>query len=345
MPLQGRLATVDFASLLALLANLGKTGRLTVRHLDDERTVYLEGGEIVRASANDPEHRLGRILLRRRLLSEAQLDEANVVQVQTGDTFGSTLVELGYLTESQVEEALYDQADEVLQTAFLWPDGEFRYEDVEPPKGDSVRIVVRAQGAILEGIRRRDELRSIRERIPDDGQVFRPLDDPDFKITLTPDEQRVLRFIDGRRSVERIASEGSIPIFLALRSLHSLLRAGVIGEVAKDTLAPSAGGRPAGRSAPAEPRQVLNEVLRLTQRALKRPVRALINREISRTGKAIPDLTAEDLRTVCDGIVRAASLVLSEVQLKLLRRALRDRVSELMGQGAESASPPDRSGV
>jgi len=342
MPLQGRLATVDFASLLSLLANLGKTGRLTVRHLDDERTVYLEGGEIVRARSNDPDHRLGRILLRRRLLSEAQLDEANVVQVQTGNTFGATLVELGYLTESQVEEALYDQADEVLQTAFLWPDGEFRYQDLEPPKGDSVRIVVRAQGAILEGIRRRDELRSIRERIPDDGLVFRALDEPDFKITLTPDEQRVLRLIDGRRSVAGIASEGSIPVFIALRSVHSLLRAGVIGEVVKDTFIPGADGRPAGRPAPAEPRQVLNEILRLTQRALKRPARALINREISRTGKAIPDLTAENFLAVCDGVVRAASLVLSEVQLRLLRRALRERVSELVGREAESASPPDR---
>jgi hypothetical protein len=336
MSFQGRLATVDFAGLLSLLANLGKTGRLTVRHGDDERTVYFQDGEIVRAQSSDPGHRLGRILLRRKLLSEPQLDEANVLQVQTGKTFGSTLVDLGYLNENQLEEALYDQADEVVQTAFLWPDGEFRYQDAEPPEGDLVRIVVRAQGAILEGIRRRDEWRVIRERIPDDSVVFRTLDEPEFKITLTPDEWRVLRLIDGKRTVEQIADESSTPRFDTIRSLHSLLRAGVIVEVAKDTLVPDGESPFGGTRPPAEARQVLNELLRLTQRALKRPARGLIDREISKTGKTVPELTLEDLLEVSNGIVRAASLVLSEVQLKLFRRALRDRVREML------APPPQR---
>ncbi|WP_034386563.1 ATPase, T2SS/T4P/T4SS family [Deinococcus sp. YIM 77859] len=57
--------------------------------------------------------RLGQLLLRRGLISEAQLQVALDAQQQTGNDLGATLVAQGVLTEDQLYEVLAEQADVV----------------------------------------------------------------------------------------------------------------------------------------------------------------------------------------------------------------------------------------
>ncbi len=53
--------------------------------------------------------KLGEILLKSGLITEAQIEEALDKQRKTGERLGSTLVELGYITEEKIIASLGEQ--------------------------------------------------------------------------------------------------------------------------------------------------------------------------------------------------------------------------------------------
>ena len=89
--------------VLALVAQAGWRGELTVRDGEHNRSIFVEGGNAVSARTDVEDERLGRILYRFGVIDEvghrAILDH---LAQHSGERYGDAGVELGLLTHNQV---------------------------------------------------------------------------------------------------------------------------------------------------------------------------------------------------------------------------------------------------
>ena len=122
-------------SMLALCRER-RTGVVTIQS-DAVRTfVYLRDGVVVFAEEGTHGESLGRLLVRQQILTPARyveiigkMTDAFVLNEQL--RFGEVAVELGYLTEPQVEKALRDQIRWKIVRAFQRPGATWVFEDSE----------------------------------------------------------------------------------------------------------------------------------------------------------------------------------------------------------------------
>jgi hypothetical protein len=89
--------------VLALVAQAGWRGELTVRDGEHNRSVFIEGGNAVSATTDVEDERIGRILYRFGVIDEVAAPGDLRAQAQgSGERFGEAGVELGLLTHNQV---------------------------------------------------------------------------------------------------------------------------------------------------------------------------------------------------------------------------------------------------
>lgn len=123
----GVLASAGLIELLAELHRSGASGVLRVECSDDSLGIELRNGSIVARSRTEEERfeeflaRTGRITGRDR---ERVLDFVELGQASVRDA----LIDHCFLTESEVEDALRERAEERLWAALAWADGTYRFQ-------------------------------------------------------------------------------------------------------------------------------------------------------------------------------------------------------------------------
>ncbi len=144
-PLTGNLNEVYLSEILEHLQSIQATGILTLEQdvksrgdyvpLRDNRvkSIYLKEGQIVFASSNLEQDRLGEMLLKAGKLSHQQYEQSVEVLKTTGKRQGAVLVELGFLTPKELFEGLKYQVLEILYSLFLWKEGRYWFVAGELP--------------------------------------------------------------------------------------------------------------------------------------------------------------------------------------------------------------------
>ena len=144
-------------SMLALLRER-RTGVVTIQS-DEVRTfVYLRDGVVVFAEEGTQGESLGRLLVRQHILSQeryveiiGKMTDAFVLNEQL--RFGEVAVELGYLTEPQVEKALRDQIRWKIVRAFQRAGATWVFEDSESRVVDAGHFPTPLEALVLEVVR------------------------------------------------------------------------------------------------------------------------------------------------------------------------------------------------
>ncbi len=70
---------------------------------------------------------------------------------------GKVLVDMGLISEEDLDGMLRLKAEESIYSLFDWPEGEFRFHDDELPAYPMVPIALDVTGLVLEAMRRQDE--------------------------------------------------------------------------------------------------------------------------------------------------------------------------------------------
>ena len=235
MPIEGPLKELGIHDVFQLLDLSRKTGALRVtselRH--NSGTVYFENGAIIFAQIQSNPHPLGALLIRTGKITEADLERSRDRQ-RKGDTrrVGEILVEMGAITNRELQRQVRFQVEEVVFEVMSWQEGYFSFsegQDAKFPAEASVRIPTEA--LLMEGARRIDEWSRIEKRVPHVGVV------PSFSsategqpgdLDLLPPEWEVLALIDGERDIRGVASELGRSEFDVAKTLFGLESAGVI---------------------------------------------------------------------------------------------------------------------
>jgi len=252
MAIRGSLKEASLPDVLQLLSMGKKSGCLSVAYRTNFGYIYFDKGRISYASVVNRRDRLGDLLVKNGLITQAQLDYAIASQDRRRDKrLGELLVEQHALTLEQLHVTINVQIQEAVYFLFTWNQGTFNFEsDVVPEEADYI-VSINPESLLLEGARRVDEWGLIEKKIPTFDIVFE-VDHPKIATSdLDPtDAQRiVLPFINGTADVQAIVDASGLVEFEVGKALYGLLMAGFIHRI----------GRSAGKSTPELPEGRIEE--------------------------------------------------------------------------------------
>jgi hypothetical protein len=214
---------MPLAELLQWLGFNRKTGVVVIERNRVCTQISFQAGRISGCSSDDPSMRLGQILVSRGLILEQTLRAALERQASSGEDLPQILVAMGELTEQVIQAQVASKAAETIQALFQWDDAFFRFDPDEQMGQYAIEVDLDVEGILLEGARRQDELKRIREVFPDSAIVLNRTDQP------APTDQRdaelaaqLLEKIDGRRTLGEILVQARASEFRILTVLFSL---------------------------------------------------------------------------------------------------------------------------
>jgi len=175
MSLTGNLRTMDLPDILQWISTGRKTGTLHVERRSVHKRIVFKDGVIHSSTSNDPRESMGQFLIRDRHVTEQQLFRALLRQETEGRLLGAILVGDGVITEEAMRKSLESKAEETIYNLFLWDEGKFEFKDGELPDNILVHVEMGVTSVIMEGIRRVDEWRRIKDVFPSMATTFRVL--------------------------------------------------------------------------------------------------------------------------------------------------------------------------
>jgi hypothetical protein len=242
MGLKGNLRTMDLPEILQWISVGRKTGTLHLERGSIEKRIVFRDGDIYTSWSNDPRESLGQYLIRHGRLTEEQLFRTMLRQEELGVPLGEVLIGAGLLGESDLRALLEQKAQDSIYDVFLWPEGRFEFVDGEIQEDVQVFVDLAVTSVVLEGARRIDEWKRIRQVIPSAQATFKARG----KGTppAEPGLAQALRLARGGKSVAEISLELRTSEFDASSLLFGLVRDGLLEAVAPE--APARAADPVG---------------------------------------------------------------------------------------------------
>lgn len=209
-------------------------GTLTLENAAVVRSFICDSGYLTSASGNVPREELGQVLLDRGLVDATSLEEARLVQADTGVSLSRILLMVGKVDEERLRAVLEDQALAAMLDVFTWDDGTFAIERGDrAPASSEPEIAVQLRVCIEEGKRRAARWREIQERLPNPEAVLRVADRDRLVAPGDTAAQRaeaavLIEAVDQELSIEQIAAELEMPRFRILDRLCALVERGAL---------------------------------------------------------------------------------------------------------------------
>ncbi len=242
MALEGSIKDFGLVDILQLIYYQRKSGILTVEGKTDRISLgFLEGNivafdtkKLIETTKGMEIDRIGKILVKKGLLNEEQLQDALLEQEKSKKKLGNILVIKGYIDVEVMKEILQNRMIEILVKVFSWRFGYYSFVSQSVSIDKEIPISVDTQHMLLEGLRIQDEWALIEGKITLDT-VFRKTGIED--VPLTKSEMHVLDHIDEENDARTIIELCDLDDFETSRSIASLLDRGVIEPVKEKVLA------------------------------------------------------------------------------------------------------------
>jgi hypothetical protein len=221
----GNLKTMELAELLQWLSQSRKTGTLVIDNGAVEKRIFFQEGKVISAAASDPKEYLGHFLVSHGFIDEATLAQAMDRQKETQMLLGKILVTIGAISEENLETMLRLKAEEGIYELFTWPEGDFEFLDENLPEYTMVPLAIDIPGLVMEGTRRLDEWKAMRDRIP--SPLCVPVQVAAWGVKeedAASGEAKVLAQVDDDRTIQEIALQTHSSEFFVCRVLFDQMR-------------------------------------------------------------------------------------------------------------------------
>jgi outer membrane protein assembly factor BamB/Tfp pilus assembly protein PilF len=239
MGFQGQLSSVNLTDIFQTLQMNRQTGTLSVTSPSGTQLLYFDAGQIAMASAPPVDGRpyLLNALLRKNLVTQVQADEIQGRAESSHQPLRELLLSSNLVGETELDEVSAWCIEELACPIFEWQEGEFSFTDGAPfgdLTGPNVatmgRIGLATTQLVLEATRRKDEWKRIHEVITDPNALY--VVDNDGRNNLRnlqtdPEMLKVLRYLDGRHTLDEIAAAVGVTKFDTFAITAQLVLAGV----------------------------------------------------------------------------------------------------------------------
>lgn len=208
LSIEGQLSETVFPRILHNLYSLRATGLLHLEYNGLKKVVYIRNGYPIFVRSNLVREFLGQMLVRNKLLSDADLERSLETAKQQGQRHGIALIEMGLLNPHQLNDALRTQVLDKLLDIFSWPEGSYRFVQAREFKPGITSIDLSPANLILQGLRdhaSRDQVLKILE--PHLDYYLQQAENPLYRfqeIQLTANEQRILTSCQGNTKLSEV---------------------------------------------------------------------------------------------------------------------------------------------
>jgi hypothetical protein len=231
MALEGTLQDFALVDILQLIGMQRKTGVLTLIRKDETINVVVQDGMVVWAAPPDEafETNLGRVLVRRELITREQWEEVRQGRARKGQRLVPFLQEGQWISPRDIEKVVQRLVLETLFRALRWRDGKYSFAaqaQVDLSRGQVPPVGT--ETILLEAVRQMDEWPMIERRIPSLDLVVQRSSRPAYREQAPPEALTVLQLVDGRRSAREIAELCDLGEFDAYKGIADLLAAGAL---------------------------------------------------------------------------------------------------------------------
>ncbi len=235
MALEGSIKEFGLADILQLIYYQKKTGILRIEGPFDVVSVYFKDGNIVgtKSGKRPEELRVGRILVKKGLISEEDLEAALREQKERGLRLGDILVEKNLVDEDIIKETLTRQITDQLVHLFSWKEGNYVFRPKEIKTDSIVEISIDTQHLLMEGLRIVDEWSVVEGEITIDT-IFKKTEkaqQDEHARDLDDKELYILSFIDGETDVGTITELAALDDLEVSKALIKLKDRGLIEEI------------------------------------------------------------------------------------------------------------------
>ena len=226
-PDRGTFATRAFPQLLADLHRLRATGGLLLRRDKVKKIVFVRAGAPESVKSNRLSECLGRVMVRERMISEADCEESLNKMKASGRQQGTVLIEMGCISPHNLRYALELQLRLKLLEVFGWTRGEFQFNPKAQPPADTVRLQMSTAAIVYEGVKRSYDAARLLDSLGEiAGKYVHPAEDPLFAaqdMSLGEEEAALLALMDGSRTVRELRRRGPLSPLDTDRFLYALL--------------------------------------------------------------------------------------------------------------------------
>jgi hypothetical protein len=230
MALEGSLTDFGLADILQLICFQRKTGVLTLEGTTDRvRLLFIEGNiSAAESKRRIEDNRLGKILVKRGLITEGDLDSILDEQRRTGARFAHLVLKKDLVEKEIVKEILQGQITETVIQIFGWKQGTYEFTSQGVPQDKELNFSIDTQHLLMEGLRIVDEWALIKGKITLDTVFKRRVDAPSG---LSSEEAEIFRYVDGDNDVSTIIDLAAKDNFEVSKVLLSLMEKEIVEAV------------------------------------------------------------------------------------------------------------------
>lgn len=152
--LSGNTKSIAFPAVLQMLQYGELSGTLSVQKGAIEKCIHFKSGQIIFATSNEGQDRLGEMLVKEGFLTRENLEKGLDLYKKNGGLkkIGAILVENGFVSPKNLFAGLKTQVKDIIYSLFLWDEAEFRFQEQLPP--DVIQLPINLQDLITEIIER-----------------------------------------------------------------------------------------------------------------------------------------------------------------------------------------------
>ena len=222
-PPQGSIDDIFLPRLVAGLHLHEFEGSLRLTLADSVKVLYFKRGEIASAASNADSDRLAHILIQEGRLTIEQLELART-RMEPGASLGKTLIEMGFLTPTELLQGARRQVQIIVASCFTATSGS--YEMVPgplPPEVTSLGLGTRR--LLFDCLMRSGDRATIVREIGSMEAVYRPTDRLEFVLSslkLESEIDRFARLLNGAASLHDLSSRTSHDDFTVGRIVLAL---------------------------------------------------------------------------------------------------------------------------
>ncbi len=228
MALEGFLHEFGLADILQLIYFQRKTGILYIDGKKNKIKLSFINGNItgLESKRKVENTRIGRILMRKKLISQNDLTAALNVQEEEPFKLGHIFVKRGLVSKEAVIEVIEEQVIDILVQIFMWKEGRYEFTPQEIPVDKELTISLDTQHLLMGGVQIIDELSVIDGKI-DLGGVYKKIKEPQLD-EVDDIEQAILKLIDGDSDVSTLINISPYEEFETSKAIISLQEKGII---------------------------------------------------------------------------------------------------------------------
>jgi len=219
---RGTLEETSLAEMFYTIFRHRVPGLIEITNGTTVKRITIRDGLVLHASSSDRADRLGAFLYRSGKLSRKTLEETMRRRRSSNTRHGQIMIEDGLLSPGELFQAIRGQMEAIVWSVFAWKQGEVTFQIGERP-APSVRIHLPMRQVVLRGVKHVPDVKALVAQLGRRDTVMTPSYDIEdlLEIALDQDEYRLLRLVDGARSIYDICSQGPFSVAENARLLYA----------------------------------------------------------------------------------------------------------------------------